>query len=1069
MADAIIKSDELIQQDIFADAKKSGESLLPVLDNIIKSLQEIIKEQAKIASQKDTFSSFDNLKNAESAINKTKQAVDSLAKAQEARQKIIEKSIENQTEQIENLGKLTQELDKTKKELFDLNKEQKKSNKIDSESSKAKAELELKIKKLRSEISSTQKEILNSGKATDSLTDSEKENIKIKQRLERLKSEEAKTNALLNEQANRLARELRDEAKASLDSADAYKVLTKQTNEAQAEFKRLAAEFGVNSTQAKIALSEFEALEERLSDINKSAKDGRRNVGRYAESFNDISIAGTSVGSVIESVRAGFTLLATHPLIAVVIALSAALGVLFKAFQASEKGSKLLAQGAAIAEGVFASLVSIVDTLIGSIQNLSTEGISFEGIWNAILDNFYARLEALINVVYILGDAFDALISGDLSKIQDVAVDAFDNFVQLQTGIRDASSLLSDFGDEISKTTEKVFENANAFLKLEEAQRAVRIENRKLSIQLAELRGAQELLTAQADDDGVSLQRQRAFIQAAGDAREEESKKALRIAKNNLFLLNQEVSIRRKNGQEIQDLLDQRAQAEVDLIDAQNQAIISRFENGVRERQIILDIFDQELDDRIDFTDKLNTLDQERSRNEELSFENRRKALLRANTNQEKAFESQVQLFNDTVNALKESLGEEQDFSLPINDLLQIEDPVELNNAIASLDIVERQRIRLLELIKEQKTVTNNLATANRDLARSEMEIIEVQQEIIALEEAINKARESGADAEKIRSDLEEKRRKERLEAIEREIKVLEENSSERIELEREQAEILLNIELERLDKEKEAKDKAAKEDKEREEKRAEEQKNLQENTFEFLQNIIRRSNEARLNSLDNQLEESKNLVSELQQQAKEGNEFAAASLREERRNQAQLQREREREIRRQKRNELALAVINTYRQKVSDGSDNPLIETITETVGLQSFVDSLPEFFTGTEKVSKDLKESPYLKDKKRDKYHIRVDGGERILPTKLNNLIPSNVSNLELVRMAVDNMNGSDIVAENSDVSEIKSVFNEMKLELKSQKRMIGAEFDSFNKILKIFYSQNGNNSSDEINLRN
>src|SRR5690606_3824932 len=102
-------------------------------------------------------------------------------------------------------------------------------------------------------------------KAVNELSEAEKiqQNLlKQKQTLEtKLKAartvqaqQNAETNLLLQQQ-NKI---IKDAAKESLGLTNAYTKLTAQTNKAQANFKKLAAEFGVNSKQAKAAKLEFD-------------------------------------------------------------------------------------------------------------------------------------------------------------------------------------------------------------------------------------------------------------------------------------------------------------------------------------------------------------------------------------------------------------------------------------------------------------------------------------------------------------------------------------------------------------------------------------------------------------------------------------------------------------------------------------------------------------------------------------------------------------------------------------------------------------------------------------------
>lgn len=94
-------------------------------------------------------------------------------------------------------------------------------------------------------------------------------------------------------------------ARAELGLIQPHERLTKKTNEAQLKFKNLAAQFGVNSKQAKKAKKEFDKLEKELSSVNRAAKDGRRDVGRYSAALK--GVGGQLVGAL--GITAGITAL----------------------------------------------------------------------------------------------------------------------------------------------------------------------------------------------------------------------------------------------------------------------------------------------------------------------------------------------------------------------------------------------------------------------------------------------------------------------------------------------------------------------------------------------------------------------------------------------------------------------------------------------------------------------------------------------------------------------------------------------------------------------------------------
>jgi len=109
----------------------------------------------------------------------------------------------------------------------------------------------------------------------------ERDEIKLLVEKERLVQTNIRTQALKNRELEKSRKAQERENRSLLQTTNAYKKLSAQTNKAQAEFKQLAAEFGVNSKQAREALRRFNSLDSSLRTINNTARDGRRDVGRY--------------------------------------------------------------------------------------------------------------------------------------------------------------------------------------------------------------------------------------------------------------------------------------------------------------------------------------------------------------------------------------------------------------------------------------------------------------------------------------------------------------------------------------------------------------------------------------------------------------------------------------------------------------------------------------------------------------------------------------------------------------------------------------------------------------------
>ena len=124
--------------------------------------------------------------------------------------------------------------------------------------------------------------------ASESFTDTERKQIKVMKDLRELRGDEAKQLAIAKEQLRLQRKELRDNAKAVLSNDDAYARLSKRFNESQKRLKQVAAEFGINSKEAKAARKEFDKVADEIKAIDDAARDGRRNVGRYAQSVEKL-------------------------------------------------------------------------------------------------------------------------------------------------------------------------------------------------------------------------------------------------------------------------------------------------------------------------------------------------------------------------------------------------------------------------------------------------------------------------------------------------------------------------------------------------------------------------------------------------------------------------------------------------------------------------------------------------------------------------------------------------------------------------------------------------------------
>jgi len=139
--------------------------------------------------------------------------------------------------------------------------------------------------------------------AIKKITVAEKELLQVERAIEKTEaklnlssSEQVRKLAELRDSLNRKNNAQRDSIKIAREDSDAYKRLSRSVNEAQANFKRLSAQFGINSKQAMQAKIALDGVQKEMMQIDAAARDGRRNVGRYGTAFSGLGKGLKSIG-----------------------------------------------------------------------------------------------------------------------------------------------------------------------------------------------------------------------------------------------------------------------------------------------------------------------------------------------------------------------------------------------------------------------------------------------------------------------------------------------------------------------------------------------------------------------------------------------------------------------------------------------------------------------------------------------------------------------------------------------------------------------------------------------------
>ena len=612
------------------------------------------------------------------------------------------------------------------------------------------------------------------------------------------------------------------------------------------------------------------------------------------------------------------------------------------------------------------SYVRALDTLSGkfkALQNLAVVGVliqlvgvfrqseegakAFDKAINVVVGSITLFISAIVNAFKGASDPF---------QFFDILKEEFDSFDERLKQVAESQTKLVD------DTVEATRETAN------------------FTNVIAEQTKQLKALDIAANDNTLSLQDQIKAEQEAITIREKIAEQEKKIADENLKLARD----RRKASIELRGDGQADASAELELAEArkasaeaQNNLLTVRAESAKRLREIERDQTELELDALLDGFDRRKTVNEAIIADETLSLKRRREAL-----------EENVKELENSLDKELELLQANAKERIDIEDLLEEKDIKAFNEKIKRLELDEVLSKRLLEVINETRQAREDNRQSERDLKEAEQNTNQLEEEIKLLKELSKELEENAGNLKK----QAKVRQENTIKTLEKEIELL----NLRLETVNKTSNEGLAIQKEILEKEGELFDQRAAKQLSANKKVIDGVKQSAEVVAGLLSNI----NKKALSDIDRLIEGSETRLEQLREAASEQAQSATENLALEEKRQAELQAKREKILKRQQREALILSTIQAYTARLSAG-DNPaqaLGATVRDTTFLRSFIESLPAFWEGAERVGDVLE--PTMAG--RDGHVVRVDGGERVVSTSLNNIIPSDMSNAELAMLA-------------------------------------------------------------------
>lgn len=476
------------------------------------------------------------------------------------------------------------------------------------------------------------------------------ERQKLEQRLGVLRSENIQENEQLKVQITEQRKENKQLAREQLGLISNYDRLSKQLREQKKEVKDLLLENRALTKEEKNLIRETKELAETLKEVDKEVGDNQRNVGNYRQGLEDLQKTALSAAGAFLSFKA-------------------AQAGLTASIQANDEASKDLNGAIAQGEAILNTFANRTGSAISGLFNIASAALSGEASFGSFLSS--------INKVT---GAYDGLVDESLNAANAAkeASDAQFEFERASLGLREQIAVLNG---ELERQNQIAGDTTKSFEDQEKAAQNV-----------------------------ARLQIERALIVED-------------LAQRELEIIQDQIKARGE-GANVIDLLNQQAEKTIELQEAQNELSVAQQENEKVLREIQRDRFERQLDFAIDAFDVQKTINERLIADDRKTLAEREKIAQQTIALANSSFQEQIQL-------LENQTGKQ----LELQELVTINDEKEIRRRLDINGVADDVTLgRILEVIKERKLALQDIADFERDLAQERIdnstEILEAEQNI---------------------------------------------------------------------------------------------------------------------------------------------------------------------------------------------------------------------------------------------------------------------------------------------------------------------------------------------------
>ncbi len=557
--------------------------------------------------------------------------------------------------------------------------------------------------------------------------------------------------------------------------------------------------------------------------------------------------------------------------------------------------------------------------------------------------------------------ALGGVFSQTANVVSGAALDLWDYGSAVVSNTQSGKGLiesLTDTENQFKRTdkattnfVEKVKESVDAEVDLTEALIEVEKSMRPLEIRLSKLNGLIEIQNSIAGDSTRTFEELNAAVLKGQELQVQRSAVLITISKKELDIAKERVRIAQlsSDGTVSVALLDAETQAVIKLADAENALAVEMAENDKEIRQIRQDRLERDLDIFIDGFDNQKTINERIIANEKETLARRAEL-----------FEKTTELANKSFESQKKVLEELSKAGIDVDELLGL-DATELQKRIRLLEQSEIIEGRTLEVIRERRTVLQDLEEAQADLNDSENEAFELRNDIISQQKKLS---DSDFDLEKARTNN-------KINEIKKQLESVKDGSIEELRLNKELNDALIEQNETAEDEKKETNKKTA------EEKEAQRIDDIEtvEKGVNAISEAMNRASEQRLNGFDRETAENATALDRQERRAEQGLENNAAALQAQ---QDKLEAQRAREQKDQERKQKILAYFNLAAEYAKDDANTAPFKALA-TIGVMESVTAL--FEQGTDQgVEADMSGSK-VRSTGKDDYLGRTKSGKAFL----------------------------------------------------------------------------------------